>query len=136
MELAVDHAQARVPVTIVRIKGNLDGSNYQTLIDQAKELYAAGARDMLIDLSGCDYVSSAGLVALHSIVKMLRGEAPVDPESGWDALHDIDRDSGKVQSLHLRLLNPQPRVNHVLEIAGMKNFLPIYTDVQTAIAAF
>jgi anti-anti-sigma regulatory factor len=136
MELVVDHAQARVQITIIRVKGNLDGSNYQSLIAQAKELYAGGARDMLIDLSGCDYVSSAGLVALHSVVKMLRGDAPMDPNAGWDALHDIDREEGKAQSLHLRLLNPQPRVDHVLEIAGMKSFLPIYTDLQTAIAAF
>ena len=136
MELVVDSAQARVRVTIVRVKGKLDGSSYQSLIAQAQELYKQGTRHVLIDLSECDYVSSAGLVAIHSIVKLLRGEAHEDVEAGWDALHDIGREAGKDKTMHVRLLSPQPRVERVLEIAGIKSFLPMYADEPTAIAAF
>ena len=34
----------------------------------------AGARDFLLDLSDLTYISSAGLVALHSVALLAKGE--------------------------------------------------------------
>ena len=33
------------------------------------------------------FMASSGLVALHSIVRIMHGEPPLDPEAGWSALH-------------------------------------------------
>jgi anti-anti-sigma factor len=135
MEIAVERVQGRVPITVLRIIGDLDGSNYEQLIQVAEQEYAAGARDFLIDLGETSYISSAGLVALHMIVKLSRGERERDT-TGWEALHAIGREEGKGAEVHVKLLNPQPRVSKVLEIAGMKTFLPMFQDRGTAIASF
>jgi len=136
MEITVYQAQGRVPVTVLQPQGDLDASNYRDLIAKAKEAYDAGARDILLDLSHTPYLSSSGLVALHSIAVMLRGEKPPDLESGWGTFRSIDRDKDLGLQQHFRLLNPQPDVDKVLEIAGFKRFLEVFTDLNTAVASF
>jgi anti-anti-sigma regulatory factor len=136
MELSADQVQGNVVVTVVRIKGDLDGSNFRDLIALAQKEYDHGARDFLIDLSETTYTSSAGLVALQSIVKMLRKEKPFDPEAGWGALHEIEREEGKGLLQHVKLLSPQPRVDKVLELAGLKTVFPVFSDRAAAVASF
>ena len=136
MRITVDQAQSRVPVTILATHGDLDGSNYHEVVAKARELYDAGARHLLIDMSDTPYMGSSGLVALHSIALMMRGEQPPDPESGWNAFHAIARDQGAGLQPHVKLLNPQPKVDRALEMAGMKMLFEIYTDTQAAVASF
>ena len=136
MELSADQVQGKVVVTVVRIKGDLDGSNFRDLIALAQKEYDHGARDFLIDLTETTYTSSAGLVALQSIVKMLRKEKPFDPEAGWGALHEIEREESKGLLQHVKLLSPQPRVDKVLELAGLKTVFPVFSDRAAAVASF
>jgi len=136
MELSSEQLQGRVVVTVLRVKGDLDGSNYRDLIALAQKEFDAGARDFVIDLSGTTYMSSAGMVALQSIVKMSRKEKPLDEEAGWGALHEIEREGGKDLLRHVKLLSPQARVDKVLEIAGVKSVFPIFTDLAAAVASF
>jgi hypothetical protein len=58
MNISTSQAQGNVPVTIIKLDGQLDGQNYQELITKAQELYSAGARDFLLDLSDLTYISS------------------------------------------------------------------------------
>ena len=37
-------------------------------------------------------MASSGLFALHSAVRIMRGETPPDPEAGWGALHEMAHD--------------------------------------------
>jgi anti-anti-sigma regulatory factor len=136
MEITVYQAQGRVPVTVLQPQGDLDASNYRDLIAKAKEAYDAGARDILLDLSHTPYLSSSGLVALHSIAMMLRGEKPPDPESGWGAFRSIDRDRGHGLQQHFKLLGPQPKVDNVLEMAGFRQYLEVFTDLEMAVTSF
>ncbi len=136
MNLAVDHTPGRVPVTVIMVTGDVDGSNYEALIATAQELYQAGARNLLLDLSGVPYMSSAGLVALHSISRLLRGEAVLDTSSGWDAYRTMARETGSSILPYLKLLNPQARVLRVLELAGLTVVYQIHTDRAAAIASF
>ncbi len=138
MNITVSQAQGRVPVTVLCIEGDLDGSNYQDVIARAKELYAAGTRHLLLDLTNTPYMSSAGLVALHGVTLLLRGEEPPSPENGWSAFHAISRDqtSGHAKQHGVKLLNPQPRVDKLLDKAGLKDSFEIYNDLQTAVASF
>ena len=73
MEINVDQAQGRVPVTIMKLEGELEAKNYVDVIESGKEIYEAGARDLLLDLTDLSFMSSSGLVALHSLVLLMRG---------------------------------------------------------------
>jgi anti-anti-sigma factor len=136
MDMTVSHAQGRVPVAVLHVHGEVDASSYQDLIAQAQEVHAAGTRDVLMDLSNVSYMSSSGLVALQSIAALLRGDEMPDLESGWGALRAVDRDRELGFQSHFKLLHPQPRVDHVLEVVGFKRFLEIYTDMEEAVASF
>jgi len=136
MNLTVNQAQGRVPVTIVAIHGDLDGSNYQTLIARAQAAYDAGARHLLIDMSDMPFMASSGLVALHSIVKLLQGAPTPDPEAGWEALHAISREQTVAKQPFVKLLSPQPKVSKTLEMTGMNAFFETYTDRDTAVGSF
>jgi anti-anti-sigma factor len=136
MEITVNQVQGRVPVTVIQIHGDLDASSYEDLIAKAQEVYDAGARDILLDLSDMPHMSSAGLVALHRIAIMLRGEKRRDSESGWEDFRAIDRDIDKGFQQHIKLLNPQPTVDKVLNMVGFKKVFEVYTDLEEAIASF
>ena len=136
MNITVENAQGKAPVTILALHGDLDGSNYQQVIDRARDLYGAGTRRLLIDMSDMPYMSSAGLVALHSVILLLRGEQPPDPESGWNALHAVARERGAGAQHAVKLLNPQSKVSRTLEMTGMQEFFEIYTDRQAAVESF
>ena len=136
MNISVSRAQGRVPVAILCPQGELDASNYQELISAAQEVVRGGGQDILLDLSQTTYMSSSGLVALQSTAALLRGEEPPDPESGWGAFRAIDRDREAGFQEHFKLLNPQSRVDHVLDMVGFKLFLEVYDDLEAAIASF
>jgi anti-anti-sigma regulatory factor len=136
MQITVDQIQSRVPVAILAIHGDLDASNYEQVIAKARELYAAGALHLLLDLSSMPFMGSSGVVALHSVALLMRGETPPDPEAGWQAFHSIDQArAGGVQQ-QVKLLSPQPKVSRTLQITGMDDFFEIHTDKQAAIASF
>lgn len=134
MELEMD-LEVKQSVTVVRPHGRIDGSTYESLIEKAKAIYAGGGRALLLDLGDVSFLSSAGLVALHSIVLLMRGEQLDSLENGWDALHSIERDSSEAQP-NAKLLNPQPKVLSTLEKAGMDRFFTVFTDEAQAIASF
>ena len=136
MNLTVEQAQGRVPVTILSLQGDLDASNYQQIIARGRELYAAGTRHLLLDMSGSSFMSSSGLVALHSLALLMRGESPPDPEAGWRAIRAVGEEVSEGQPANVKLLKPQPQVDRVLERSGLKQFFEVHTDREAAIAAF
>jgi anti-anti-sigma regulatory factor len=136
MNITAQQTTAATPVTILRLQGDLDGSNYLDLVAAAKAAQQTGAKHLLLDLGGVPYMSSAGLVALHSSVQLLRGEQPPDPTAGWSTLKSVALDTtGTTQQL-VKLLDPQPRVMRTLEMSGMNVFFEIYTDEAAAMASF
>jgi anti-anti-sigma regulatory factor len=136
MFITATEAQGKVPVTVLHVQGEMDASNYERLIARATEAYNSGTRSLLIDMSEMPFMGSSGLVALHSVAILMRGETPPDPEGGWGALRSIDRDREAGLQSHVKLLDPQPRVERVLKMAGFDQFFEIYTDLETAIASF
>jgi anti-anti-sigma regulatory factor len=138
MNIMVENVVAGVPVTVLRLEGELDASNYRQLINKTDSLYRDGTRHLLVDLSELAFLSSSGLVALHSIALTLRGEKPPDPEAGWDVFHaishDIETQSGP--QANIKLVSPQPRVARTLDVSGFSRVLPVYADRETALASF
>lgn len=136
MEISVEQKQGRVPVTVLSLHGDLDGSNYQEVIEKGKEAHAAGAKYLLLDMTDVPFMGSAGLVALHSLARLLKGQEMPDPEQGWAALHSASLDSSRGKQPFVKILNPQPSVRRGLERTGMADFFEIYPDLDEAIASF
>jgi len=136
VEITVSKEQGRVPVTILRVAGRLDGQTYQQLIDRARDEYEAGGYSILLDLGALTYISRAGLVSLHTIALLLRGESLPDPENGWNELKSMDRAQDGDLQKNLKLLNPRPEVVSVLDMAGYSSFFEVYTEKQKAVGSF
>lgn len=137
MEITVSTSQgSNTPVTVIQPHGDVDASNYAQLVEKVQSLLQDGARDFIIDLSDVPFMSSAGLVALHSIAIMLRGERPVDPQSGWAALKSIDRAREAGIQKHVKLLNPQQYVGETFDKAGFTQFFDVFTDLNQAVSSF
>ncbi len=136
MNISTSQAQGTVPVTILKLDGQLDGQNYQELIAKAQELYSKGARDFLLDLSALTYISSAGLVALHSVALLVRGEPVPDLEGGWSAYRSMGRASEAGMQRHVKLLNPRPEVTNILDIVGFADLFEVFTDRDKAVGSF
>jgi anti-anti-sigma regulatory factor len=125
-----------VEVTVLQPHGPLDASNYQALIKKAQEVYQEGARYILVDMSAIPHMSSSGIVALHSIALILKGEATAEPEDGWEAMRSIDRARESGLQTHLKLLSPTPKVDRVLDMVGFKEFVAVFTDLDEAVESF
>jgi anti-anti-sigma regulatory factor len=136
MNISSEQIQARVPVTILRLSGDVDGSNFQAVIQKAVELNRQGARDLVIDLAEVRYTSSAGLVALHNIAPLFNSMEMPDPEDGWRAIRMVGKAREAGIQTHVKLLNPQPRVAAVLEQTGLNAYFPIFTDQAAAVESF
>lgn len=138
MDVQVETVQAQVPVTIMRLQGELDASTYLDVIEKAREVVRSGATDLLFDLSDLSFISSSGLVTLHSVAMLMRGEAPLDPEAGWGTLGAIanEVDSGRGYEEHFKLLHPQPQVQKALVVTGFDQILEVFQNREAALAAF
>jgi len=136
MKMSVARAPGRDSVAVLRLEGELDASNFEALIAHGQQLYEGGVRHVLLDMSGVGYMGSSGLVALHSLVLILAGGRPPDPEAGWSAHHSIGPPAEGGSQNGLKILAPQPTVLRALERTGMSRFIAIHTDEEAALASF
>lgn len=138
MNISVEQVEADVPVTVMKLDGELDASCYRDVIENARRLYQDGTRNLLMDLGQVSFMASSGLVSLHSIALIMMGKEPPDPESGWGAFHalaeEVERGTG--QEVHFKLLNPQPLVVKTLMTTGFDKILAVYSDRESALASF
>ncbi|MCE9645381.1 MAG: STAS domain-containing protein [Chloroflexi bacterium] len=136
MEISVSQEQGRISISVIKVSGQLDGQTYEALIAKAREVIDGGIRNILLDLSELTYISSAGLVSLHTIALMTRGEELPDPEQGWSALKSMDRSRDGGLQKNIKLLNPRPEVTSVLDMVGFSAFFEVFTDKQKAVDSF
>jgi anti-sigma B factor antagonist len=120
MSILVDQEQGNVPVTVLKIEGDIDAGSYKALQDRASEVIEAGAASILLDLGQVEYMGSAGFRAIHAIANMLNTEG----------------EEGMYRSRHVKLLNPRGEVARVIKTLGFDSFLEIHDDRATAIASF
>lgn len=110
MEIEV---HAREGVTVVGLKGSLDGSTAETLLHSLSGHIRAGSTRLVADFGGVDYTSSAGLRALLGGLKEAR-------QSGGD----------------LRLASVAPAVYRVLQLSGFTGILKTYDDSEAAVRSY
>jgi len=134
MTIDVEDLGGASPVAVVALDGELDASNYERVIEVVRDAYARGARGLVLDLSALTFMASSGLFALHSAVRIMRGETPPDPEMGWGALHQVARDHD-AQAAQVRIAAAQEPIARVLERTGMTQLFGIDATREDAIAA-
>jgi anti-anti-sigma factor len=100
-------------VTIVGIRGSVDGLSADDLLRALSDRVAEGATRLVADCSALDNTSSAGLRSLLGAVKLAR-------QHGGD----------------LRLAAIQPGVLRVLDLSGFTSILKYYPDVEAAVVSF
>ena len=136
LDTTVETVEGDPPVTVVALAGELDASNYRDLIDQVQALYTSGTRRLLLDLTDLRFMASSGLVALHSIVRILHGEQPDDTEAGWGSFHTVSHDvSGGGTQTEVQLCGAQPAIERVLDRTGLTRLFIVHPDRATALAA-
>jgi anti-anti-sigma factor len=102
----------RAGFTLVSITGRLDMTSAGPLEQELEDLVGDGTRRLAIDMSRLDYLSSAGLRALLVAARRLQ-------ETGGA----------------LALIGLRGMVKEVLEIAGLANVFPCYSDEHELLAA-
>lgn len=124
MEIKVVRQEAAQPVTVMQIDGRINLGNADRLQASALEAYQNGTRNLVLDLSAVESITSAGLRSILAIHKMLANAESTAAE-GY---------SGK--SRHLKLVNPTPQVRKVLTTAGFTEILEIYDQTSEAVDSF
>jgi anti-anti-sigma regulatory factor len=123
-------------VTVMHLMGDVDSSNYTDVIIKAQEVFDSGTRNLLLDLTKVPYVSSAGLMAFHTIARIFAGHSIQGGDSGRPTFRAIHPKNDASAREHFKLLNPQSAVEQVLDVIGLKQFFEIYTDLDTAVNSF
>jgi hypothetical protein len=124
--------QARVPINIMRMRGVLDSSSAGYLMDQACQIIDHGAKDILLDFTDVPFMSSVGIRALSAIYDWLHPvKCGADQKAVTQAVHD-----GSYHAPHLKLLNPNERIIHAIQMVALDRYLQIFTNEAEAIAAF
>jgi anti-sigma B factor antagonist len=100
-------------VDLVAIQGRVDSSNADQLGDALAERVEGGTRNIVVDLEGVEYMSSAGLRELVSALKKVK-------QTGGD----------------LRLCNPNERITEVFDLAGLTSIFEIYDSQVDAVGSF
>jgi len=134
MDLKISTEQARVPVTVLHLDGDIDSSTYNNFLSQAQKLINEGARYMLIDLAHVPYVNSAGLRAIYTIFKDLRAVHPEENVS--EEQMEKDARMGSYKSPYLKLLNLSDSVHGVFQMGGFDRYIESFTDREKALASF
>ena len=130
MEISVSQEEARVPVTVFQLKGEL--SSEEPLSGLAQDAYDNGARYLLLDLTKVPYISSSGLRAIHQVYYLFRGT--LSEENEQKVRQGIV--SGSYKSPTLKLFKPSKNALKALSLSGYDMFLEIHKKKAAAIASF
>jgi anti-anti-sigma regulatory factor len=134
MDITTDRPSA--DLAVITLAGELDGSNFEQVVDAGRAVCDGGARRIVLDLTGLTYMGSSGLVAIHSIALLLHGHEPTSPEDGWQAIHDLGAPLGEEsEPSPLLLAGPPPSIERVLDRSGMLRLFPVHADRASAVDA-
>ena len=128
LDITASQVQGTVSVTVLHLSGHLHGNTEQILIDRARQAYEDGSTHILLDLSGVEVLTSAGLRAIHNIFNLLT------PQSDIALIRQHGEEPYK--SPYFKLVCPNPDVYYILNIAGFLQNLLIYNDMDEAVNSF
>lgn len=101
-------------VTLVEVRGRVDSTNADQLGEILTKEIENGRTQIVLDLAGVEYMSSAGLREIVSALKRAKRG------TGGD----------------VRIAQPSYRVREVLEMAGLDTILQIYPSQGEAVGSY
>lgn len=128
LNITASQIQGKVSVTILHLSGHLHGNTEQQLVDRAQQAYEDGSTHILLDLSGLEVLTSAGLRAIHNIFNLLT------PQSDVTVIRQHGEEPYK--SPYFKLVCPNPDVYYILNIAGFLQNILIYNNMDEAVNSF
>ena len=111
----ISQINGRVPVTIFQLQERIHLGNFAELEGMAKQAYEDGTRNLVIDLSQTDSMTSIGLRALVVVHKIL---AKVD--------------NGR----HLKIAGATTVMREIMQVTGISQVIDTYDTVEEAVASF
>ena len=100
-------------VTVVSVSESVDAMTAADLTKTISDQISDGRANLIVDLAGVEFMSSAGLRTLLGAVKESRA-------AGGD----------------LRIVSSNPGVDKVLKMLGFHNIAKVYTSAADALASF
>lgn len=113
LQITVLEQKGNGSVTVMHLKGELDGNTYKDMEAKAEELLAGDTINILVDLSDVSYMGSAGLRALQTT-----------------------SNGAKEKDGAVKLLNPSDAVGRVMHTLGFDQFFEIFDDLDNALSSF
>ena len=99
--------------SVVTVSGRVDSNTAPEFEETLKKVIEEGQRNVVLELGGVEFMSSAGLRGMVSSLKACKG-------SGGD----------------LVLASPSARVSEVLQLAGLTPLFNVYDDITSAVGSF
>ncbi len=127
LKITASQVQGEASITVLQLNGKVDHNTSNLLLDRARQAYEDGARNLLLDLSSVELLTSSGLIAIQSIFKLFT------PEDELQRMHDLKE---QYKSPYFKLVCPDPKLYYILNIAGFLQSLLIYNNLQEAINSF
>ena len=106
------HVTDRGKVSVLALSGRMDATTTGVFEEACRAVLAEGKKTVLLDMSGLEYISSAGLRGILGMVKALKAASGV-----------------------LAFCSLQPMVAEVFRISGFSAMLPIHATLDEALAA-
>ena len=100
-------------VAVVTVKGRVDSATAGDLEAALTALIGEGNNNLVLDLSGVDFLSSSGLRVLVTTLKSVR-------KSGGD----------------VRLAQPSQRATDAINLAGLDVLFKVFPDRESALASY
>jgi len=100
-------------VTLVEVSGRVDSTNAVQLGETLNSQIDAGRLQLVVDLSGVEYMSSAGLREMVAALKKVR---------------NLNGD--------MRIATPSERVKEVLDLAGLSAIFQIFPTQVEAVGSY
>jgi anti-sigma B factor antagonist len=107
------NVESMARVELVTVNGRVDSSSATELEQAMNTIIARKAYNIVLELSGVEYMSSAGLRVLISTLRTC-----------------------KTKRGDVRLAAVSERVDEVLELAGIKAMFSVYDNATTAVGSF
>ena len=111
----VSQTEGRIPVTVFHLLERIHLGNFTELENLAKKSFEEGNRNLVIDLSRTDSMTSIGLRALVVIHKIF-----------------AKSDSGK----HLRVAGATTVMREIMQVTGISQFIEVHDTVEEAVTSF
>jgi anti-anti-sigma factor len=104
--------QTNGPEVFIQVEGRIDTTNYNEFESTVNEVLKDGTKQIYLDCTGLNYISSSGLRIFLTIQKKMMTTG------------------GK-----LKLYGMQPAIKEIFDISGFSSIFTIFTDKEAALQA-